>query len=288
MPDFPIVDAHLHLYDPGAIAFPWMKDVPALDAPHLPESFLSALGGVEVEAAVFVEVDAAPGRHLDEARFVAGLMRDAPFVRGMVASMPLEDGLHAVSADLAAYAALPGARGVRRLLERHLGEPGWAMREPFVEAVRSLRAHDLSFDLCLRHPQMREAAGLVRACPDVRFVLDHIGKPGIRDGLSEPWRENIAALAALPNVWCKVSGVVTEADHATWTQGDVAPYVAHAIACFGYDRVMFGGDWPVSELASSYARWVETVDRTVAGASTAERRRLYRDNANAFYRLGLD
>ena len=215
-------------------------------------------------------------------------MPDAPFVRGMVASMPLERGPDAVADDLAAYAMLPGARGVRRLIERHADEPGWALAEPFVEAVRALGPHDLSFDLCIRHPQMREASDLVRACPDVRFVLDHIGKPGIAEGLHEPWREDIAALAKLPNVWCKISGVVTEADHDAWTHGDVAPYVAHAIASFGFERVMFGGDWPVSELASPYARWVDTVDRVVAGATADERRRLYRDNAIAFYHLDLD
>jgi L-fuconolactonase len=89
----------------------------------------------------------------------------------------------------------------------------------------------------------------------------------------------------VPNVWCKISGVVTEADHASWTEAEVAPYIAHAIDCFGFDRVMFGGDWPVSELATSYRRWVDLVDRVVAGASEGEIRRLYRDNAIAFYRL---
>ena len=285
MPDFPIIDAHLHLYDPGVIAFPWMAEAPALDEPHLPDRFLAATGGVSVEAAVFVEVDAAPGAHLDEARFVAAL--DAPFLRGMVASMPLEEGPDAVADDLAAYAAMPLARGVRRLIERHEDEPGWAAREAFVEAVRGLPRHGMTFDLCLKHGQMAETIELVRLCPGVRFVLDHIGKPGIREGLSAPWREEIATLAERPNVWCKVSGVVTEADHANWTFEGVAPYVRHAIDRFGYDRVMFGGDWPVSELATSYVRWIEVVERVTEDATPSERRRLWRENAADFYRLEL-
>lgn len=286
MPDFPIIDAHVHLYDPSAVDYPWMAGVPALNAPHPPDRFNDSLGGVEVEALVFVEVDAGPGAHMNEARFISDLREKTPLIRGMVASMPLEDGPEAVAVDLAAWAATPGARGVRRLIQKHADEPGWSLREPFVEAVKSLDAHDLSFDICLFHPQMKDAITLVRACPDVRFVLDHIGKPGIRDGLSDPWRDDIAVLAREPNVWCKISGVVTEADHEAWTTDQVAPYIAHAISCFGYQRSMFGGDWPVSTLATTYRRWVDVVDGVVANATAEERERLYRGTAREFYRLG--
>ena len=288
MPDFPIIDAHVHLYDPSAVAYPWMAGVPALNTPHLPDRFVQSLGGVEVEGLVFVEVDAGPGAHMYEARFISGLRAENPLIRGMVASMPLEDGPEAVAADLAAWAAKPGARGVRRLIQAHVDEPGWSIREPFVEAVRTLATHDLSFDLCLFHPQMKDAIALVRACPDVRFVLDHIGKPGIRDGLSDPWRDDIAALAREPNVWCKISGVVTEADHAAWTADQVTPYITHALSCFGYQRSMFGGDWPVSALATTYRGWVDVVDAVVAGASAEERQRLFRGTALEFYSLDRD
>jgi L-fuconolactonase len=132
---------------------------------------------------------------------------------------------------------------------------------------------------------LAETIKLVEQCPDVSFMLDHIGKPGIREGLTQPWRSEMRDLAALPNVECKISGVVTEADHKSWTYDQVAPYVAHAIETFGFDRVAFGGDWPVSELATPYADWVAVVDRVIAGASEAEQRKLYRDNAIRFYRM---
>jgi L-fuconolactonase len=151
--------------------------------------------------------------------------------------------------------------------------------------VKLLPRYGFTFDLCLYHPQLAEVTELCRRCPEVHFVIDHIAKPGIRAGLTEPWRSRMREIARLPNVACKISGVVTEADHAAWREADVAPYVAHAIECFGFDRVMFGGDWPVSELATTYRRWVDLVDSLVAGASENERRRLYRDNAIAFYRL---
>jgi L-fuconolactonase len=123
MPEFPIVDAHVHLYDPAAIPFPWMQGVPKLNRPYLPADFDRLTTGVDVEALVFVEVDAAPGRHLDEAGWVAGLAVREPRLRGMVASIPLEKGA-AAEADLDAYAGLGIARGVRRLIERHAEEPG--------------------------------------------------------------------------------------------------------------------------------------------------------------------
>jgi len=284
MPDFPVIDAHVHLYDPTTIPYPWMTSVPLLDEPHLTERFFSASAPVDVEALVFVEVNAAPDRHVDEALFVTDLAASEPRIRALVAQMPLDRG-ESVLDDLERYAAMPLARGVRTLLETHAHEPGWALRERFVAAVRRLPDHALSFDLCLRHAQMPEAIELVRRCPDVRFVLDHLGKPPAADGAFDPWRAHLTSLAAEPNVWCKISGLLTEADHRHWTYEGVAPYIDHVIDTFGFDRVMYGGDWPVSRLASSYADWVEVLDRVVLGASDDERRRLYRDNAIAFYRI---
>jgi L-fuconolactonase len=284
MPDFPIVDAHVHLYDPGVVTFPWMKSVPKLDRAHLPADYWRSTAGVEVEAFVFVEVDAAPDQHLREAAWVQAQSAAEPRLRGMVASIPLEKG-DAAREDLDAYAQLTIARGARRLIERHANQPGWSLADAFVAGLRLLPEYGFTFDLCLYHQQLAEVTELCRRCPEVSFVIDHIAKPGIRAGLTEPWRRQMREIARLPNVACKISGVVTEADHAYWQPADVSPYIEHAIDCFGFDRVMFGGDWPVSELAASYRRWVDVVDMVVAGAADADRRKLYRDNAIAFYRL---
>lgn len=284
MPEFPIVDAHVHLYDPGKITFPWMKNVPKLDRSHLPADFDRLSEGVAVEAMVFVEVDAGPGEYMQEVEWVSSQAASEPRLRGMVASIPLEKG-EAAAADLDTYAKVPLARGVRRLIERHVEEPGWSLRDDFVSGVRLLPRYGFTFDLCFYHPQLGEVTELCRRCPEVRFVIDHIGKPGIRDGLVEPWRQQMREIARLPNVMCKISGVVTEANHASWTEAEVTPYIAHVIECFGFDRVMFGGDWPVSELAISYRGWVGLVDKIVEGASQAERRKLFHDNAAAFYGL---
>ena len=284
MPDFPIVDAHVHLYDPAAVSYPWMAGEPRLNAPHGPAEYARATEGVEVERMVFVEVDAAAGAYLDEVRWVAEAARGEPRLQGMVASVPLEKGA-ACAADIAAFAAVPIARAVRRLIQPHLDRPGWCLRPEFVAGVKLLAAHNLKFEICIYHPQLADAIELVRRCPEVGFILDHIGKPGIRDGIREPWWSRMRELARLPNVVCKVSGAVTEADHRTWTYDQVAPYVSHAIDCFGFGRVVFGGDWPVVNLAAGFRQWVDMLDRIVAGTADADARRLYRDNAVAWYRL---
>jgi L-fuconolactonase len=143
----------------------------------------------------------------------------------------------------------------------------------------------LSFDICIFHHQLPNTLEMVRRCPEVSFILDHIAKPGIKAGLAEPWRRQVRELAALPNVVCKLSGVTTEADHANWTREQLRPYIDHVIDCFGFDRIMYGGDWPVSELAGKYTDWVNVLDWATEGCSSAEKRKLFRDNAIRAYRL---
>jgi L-fuconolactonase len=283
MPEFPIVDAHVHLYDPGVIRYGWMQGKPVLDRPRLITQLDAARGPVEIAALVWVEVGADPGQYLQEASFVDGLARAEARIRAMVAHAPLERGA-AVTPDLEKLAAHDRTRGIRRLLQDE-PDDAFCLRPGFVEGVRLLARHGLSFDLCVYHRQLAGAVELARRCPEVRFVLDHAGKPGIRAGLAEPWRTHVAELAALPNVWCKLSGLITEADHAKWSREQLRPYIDHVIESFGFARVMFGSDWPVSEQTHRYAEWVEIVDQALAGVAEDERRKLFRDNAIAFYRL---
>jgi L-fuconolactonase len=232
---------------------------------------------------VFVEVAADPGQYLQEASFVAGQAERDPRIMGMVVHAPLERGA-AVTPDLEKLAAHRETRAIRRLLQDE-PDAGFCLQPGFIEGVKLVARFDLAFDICIRHHQLASAIRLVQRCPEVRFVLDHIAKPAIRDGLLDPWRAQIRELAALPNVHCKLSGVITEADHANWTRAQLRPYLDHAIACFGFERVMFASDWPVSEQTHRYAEWVAILDEVTAGCSPDERRRLFHDNARAAYRL---
>ena len=284
MPDFPIIDAHVHIYDTTRLNYPWLKDAPLLNKPHLPAYYKERSAPVAIDKYVFVEVAVADDQNIDEARFIVDMSKADPRLQGAVAGAALEKG-KAVESDIAALAGIPLVKAVRRLIQGHVNEPGWCIRPAFVESVKLLARYNLGFDICILHPQLGDAIELVRRCPEVSFILDHIGKPGIKAGIREPWWRQMVELAKLPNVVCKISGVVTEADPKAWTYDQVAPYIAHALECFGFDRCAFGSDWSVSENAVRYADWVATVDRVTSGESPTNLRQLYRETATRFYRL---
>ena len=284
MPDFPIVDAHVHLWDPGRYRIPWLDGEPALDRPFELPDYREQTAGVEIAAFVYVEVDIAADYRYLEAHRAQAYAADDPRLRGIVAAAPVEYGDRVRPFIEALVEVGPRVKGVRRLLQGE-ADPAFCLRPGFVRGVELLGEHGLSFDICIRHHQLPAAIELVRRCPGTEFVLDHIAKPDIAGAVLDPWREQIGALAALPNVTCKVSGLVTEADRAAWTAADLAPYVTHVLVSFGEDRVLFGSDWPVATLASSYGRWVETLDHLTAHLSPAARRKLWSDNARRVYRL---
>lgn len=196
----------------------------------------------------------------------------------------MEDG-EPVCSHLDALKALgPRIKGVRRVVETE-DDPRFSLRPEFVQGVQLLETYGYPFHICMLHHQLPSAIELVERCPRVEFVLDHIGKPAIKEHRQEPWRTHIRELAALPNIACKLSGLVTEADMQHWTIDDLRPYVEHVIACFGEDRVMYGSDFPVLLQASSYERWVSALDDITRALSERARRKLWADNAKRRYGL---
>jgi L-fuconolactonase len=285
MIDFPIIDSHIHLLDQQRFRYSWAKDLPALKRDWTPDDLANRAKPIEIEGFVFVEVDVDMPGYLDEAEWVDGLAKHDRRVLGAVVSLPLERGAK-IEPEIARVAKLKTVRGVRRLIQDE-PDPEFVLKPGFVEAVRLLPKYGLSFDVCIYHPQAENAVQMMRQCPEVSFILDHIGKPGIRAGLIDPWRAHIREMAALPNVVCKLSGVTTEAEHKTWTREQLRPYIDHVIACFGPDRILYGGDWPVCELAGSYLQWLMTLDWATAGFSPSDKRKLFRENAIKAYRLDL-
>jgi len=284
MPDVPVVDAHVHLWDPDRFRMPWVDDNTRLRRSFDLADFAQASVGRAIEAIVYVEVDVRPAYGLLEARWAADQAERNPLLAGIVATAPLEDGAP-VSSYLEALVQLgPRIKGVRRLIQSE-SDPEFQVRPAFLEGVRLLPNYGLSFDICIRHEQLARSIQMVRACPDVSFVLDHLGKPNAKAGQLEPWQDQIAELAELPNVMCKVSGLVTEADHEHWTVADLEPYVRHVLAAFGEDRVLFGGDWPVVTMAATYGQWVTSLEQITSDLSPAARQKLWADNARRLYRL---
>jgi L-fuconolactonase len=242
-----------------------------------------AAAGFSLAGIVFVEADCVGEDGLKEAEWVANLAQGEPRIQGIVAFAPLEQGERARS-YLEALARIPLVKGVRRLIQSEA--LGFSTQPDFVKGVQMLPEFDFSFDLCIYHPQLGDVIRLVEQCPDVAFVLDHFGKPGVKARLLHPWRQQLQTLAAFPNVHCKISGLATEGDHANWTREQLKPYIEHAMAAFGVDRVMYGGDWPVSTLAIGYRQWIEIIDWATGDLADAAKEKLFYANAKRFYRLG--
>jgi L-fuconolactonase len=283
MIDFPIVDTHVHVWDPFLFRYPWLESIPSLNWAYLVDDFREACEPVVVEKAVFVQAEVEPSQYRDEVAWVTDAAAQEGLIEGIVAWAPLEKGA-AVDPELAWLAENPLVKGVRRIIQFE-DDIEFCLKPDFVRGVQLLPRHGFSFDICINHLQMANTLKLVEQCPDVTFVLDHIGKPDIKGRLVEPWKRELKALSEFPNVSCKISGLVTEADMMQWTRRDLKPYIDHVIDCFGFDRTMYGGDWPVAYQATEYPEWVATLDWAVTGCSRDELLKLFRENAIAFYRL---
>jgi L-fuconolactonase len=173
--------------------------------------------------------------------------------------------------------------GVRRSFE--FEEDSFARQLAVIEGARAAGARGLVVDLVLFSRSLAATIALIDGCPGTQFVLDHLGKPSIRERRREPWAQEIAELALRPNVACKLSGLPTEADRANWTAGDLAPYTEHALACFGPERVLYGSDWPVVNLAGGLTRWFAAVKGLLAGVDELDRDAVLRRNAERVYGL---
>ena len=283
MPDFSVVDTHLHLWQVDRFDYPWLNDIPPLNRSFLLEDFHQHSKEVDISEMVFVQCDTIASQGLDEARWIASLADVDSRIKGIVAFAPIEEGA-GVRSYLDELVKIPKIKGVRRLLHV-LDDNEFCLQPSFIEGLHILSDYNLSFDICMRHDQLSNGVRMVQQCPDLQFMLDHIGIPDIENKVFDSWRDNIESLSDFDNVCCKISGVVTTADHQSWTVDEISPYISHAIDCFGWDRVAYGGDWPVSTLATTYPCWVEVLDQIVSGASDHQKRNLYRENAIKFYQL---
>ncbi len=283
MIDFPITDTHVHLLDTSKFKYGWASGAPKLGRDWTVHDLEVAAKPYVIENMVFVEVDVDYPQHMDEAEWVQQLAASDSRLKGCVASLPLEQGAK-LEADLEKLSSFPVVRGIRRLIQNKT-DPEFVLRPDFIAATRLLPKYNFSFDVCIYHHQFGNVIEFVRRCPEVSFILDHIGKPGIKDNLMQPWKRHIRELSELPNVMCKLSGATTEADHENWTREQLRPYIDHVIESFGFNRIMYGGDWPVAELAGKYTDWIGVLDWATAGCTPEEKRKLFRDNGIQAYRL---
>ncbi len=277
-----IVDTHQHLWDLERLPYSWTKKSPKLDRSFRISDYFEASRGLEVIKTVHVEADVDEPFMFEETRQILDLAdRDDNPLSGVVAvARPEYDNFREQIEQIHPH---PLLKGVRRIL--HTEPDELSTTTTFVENVRSLEDYGLSFDICVLARQLPVAIDLARRCPNVYFILDHCGNPDIKARAYEQWRNWIDDMAALPNVVCKVSGIVVNTDMESWTIEDLRPATEHVIARFGWDRVMFGSDWPVCTLAASFNQWVDALIFLTKDAGDANQRKLFQENAERVYRL---
>lgn len=273
-----IVDTHCHLIYRDRLHYPWLADVPALDRDFTLDDYLPQARAAGITDILHMEVDVAEADLAAEADFTATIGRGV--VGTISGCRPESEGFAAHVERVTQDARV---RGFRRVLHT---QPDDIAETPLFEAnLRRLSGTGLTFDFCVLPRQIPMALRLARACPEVQFVLDHCGVPKVKDSEMTPWCENVSAIAALPNVACKLSGIVAYADPAGWTVEHLRPYADHVLDCFGADRVVWGSDWPVCTLTADLGRWMAATQTLLSGASEAEQARVMGLNALRIYRL---
>jgi L-fuconolactonase len=276
-----IVDAHHHLWDLDVRDQPWTAELPALR-----RSFhLSDLAPLAAAAGVTATVLVQTIHAVDETPEMLALAETSDLVAGVVGWTDVT----APTFGERLSELLSGAGGRRLVGIRHqvqdLPDGAWLTEVETLRGLRQLAPTGLAFDLIVRADQIPACVAAARAVPDLQFVLDHLGKPRIAAGEREPWVSDIRALAELPNVVCKLSGMVTEADVERWTVADLRPYSDLVLEAFGPERLMFGSDWPVSTLGASYPQVVDTALKLTSELSKAEREAVFGGTATKVYGL---
>jgi L-fuconolactonase len=244
------IDAHQHYWTVSREDYGWTRaGLPELDRDFLPDLLEPELAESRIDRSVLVQVlhSAAETSWLLE---LAGQHRS---VAGVVGWIDLTEDPDRIAEDLAALAAHPKFVGIRHLVHEEPDDE-WLIRGDVLRGLEVLQTAAVPFDLLLRPKHLRLVPILSDRLPTLRMVIDHIAKPAIASRSLEPWSTDFGVAASNPNVWCKLSGMVTEADHERWVPGDLAPYVEAALAAFGSERLMFGSDWPVCNLAATYSQ----------------------------------
>jgi predicted TIM-barrel fold metal-dependent hydrolase len=278
------IDTHLHLIYPGRFAYSWTKGIGPLEGKAFRhDDYAKLVAGKAIQAAIFMETDPDEPNGPAEAKFVSELAsQPGSLIRGVIATCrPERDGFDQYIQSI----QHPKLVGCRRIL--HVMPDDMSRAPLFAENVRRLGRWNLTFDLCFLARQLPAAIELARNCPDVQMILDHCGVPDIASGQLDPWRQHIRDLAALPNVACKISGVPTYCKPGQATLETIRPWVMHCIECFGPDRLVWGGDWPVVVINSSLPDWIDMTRQLITCLSESEQRKVLHDNAVRIYRIKL-
>jgi L-fuconolactonase len=272
------IDAHHHLWKYSAAEYGWITpEMKVIRRDFLPEDLETLMHYFGIEGTVAVQAR----QTLEETTWLLGLSEKHPLIRGVVGWVPLTDGA-GVKRSLERFAGNHKLRGVRHVVQDE-PDPRYILRKDFNDGVSALREFGLRYDILIFERHLPAAIEFVDRHPNQTFILDHVAKPRIKDKIISPWDRNMRDLAKRQNVYCKLSGMVTEADPQRWTPEGLQPYIDVVLATFGPRRIMYGSDWPVMLLAGDYVRWYGVVTNAIAKLSKAEQDRIMGGTAAEAY-----
>ncbi len=273
-----IIDTHHHLWNYDPVEFDWIdNEMKIIRRSFLPEDLISTLANTEVSGVVTVQAR----QSLEETEWLLKLASKNSFMKGVVGWMPFAD--ENIQQILERYSKNNLLKGVRHVVQ---GEPdGFILGKDFNRGVSLLKEYKLVYDILIFERQLKDTICFVDNHPNQTFVLDHIAKPKIKLDEFQPWANNIKELAKRENVSCKLSGMVTEADYQTWTENQLKPYFEVVIEAFGPSRLMFGSDWPVCLVATSYFQWLDLVKKMISELTIDEQEMILFKNAQQVYKI---
>ncbi|MBU9937678.1 MAG: amidohydrolase family protein [Ferruginibacter sp.] len=272
------IDSHVHFWTFDAVRDSWITDdMKILRRNFLPEHLSILLKENEMAGCVAVQAD----RSETETDFLARLSETNPFIKGVVGWVDLQD--EHIGQRLEYFSRFPVIKGWRHIVQ---AEPDdFLAGNKFKRGIRALAAFNYTYDLLVYHHQLRHALEFVSGFPEQRFVIDHCAKPDIRNNKIDDWKMYMKEMASFPNLYCKLSGLLTEAKWKEWKEADLYPYLDTVFELFGTDRLLFGSDWPVLQLSGSYGQWKDLLVRYMEKYSEADRQKIFGLNAIKFYNL---
>lgn len=279
-----VIDAHQHFWQLSQpFDYGWLEQpgLSAIRRDYLPHDLAPQLARAGVDRTVFVQTQ----HNLAENRWALKLAEGSETLAGVVGWIDLAS--ESCEDQLLELQQHPKFVGIRHVTQDE-PDDDFILRPEVVRGLRVLQKHGVPFDLLFYVKHLRHAATLARLLPDLPMVIDHLAKPRIRDGVTDDWIDHLIAAAQFPNIYCKLSGMVTEADWKNWKPADLKPYVDAALNAFGPERCMFGSDWPVCELAGSYEQVHAALVEVLGPLAEGERQRIFGGTAAEFYKLNLE
>ena len=272
-----MIDSHQHFWQVGRFDYPWMtSDLGVLYRDYLPDELSPILGSNGVEKTVVVQAS----NSVAESRWLLNLADENSFIAGVVGWVDLMNP----DAQLVELTAHPKFKGVRHLVESE-PQDDWLVQPAVLSGLKRLSTYGLSYDLLVHTRHLKHVPRVAETCPELALVIDHLAKPPIAKNEIDEWSRAFKPLASYPNIHCKLSGLVTEANWTSWQTDDLRPFVDLALESFGSDRLMFGSDYPVCLLASSYDRVLASFQEILANLDDDEREKIFSRNAAKVYRV---